>query len=758
MFNVANAGDYAFEIRHGLGALNIWVDGTLLYGNSGYTANVTTQALQNLSAGDHRIRVELKAVTGSYLDIRWLPALGDCATVPTGSFCGEFFDNMTLAGVAKRFQATDAVNFDWGSAAPVTGGSFPADNFSARWTGDFSFENGNYTFTTTTDDGVRVWLDDRLVIDSWKDQWNGVNKQGTPVSAGKHRVKMEYYEKGGGAVAKLGWVKVADGCTTIPNNKFCTEYYANNSLADAPVKLSEDAKVDFAWKDTSPVPDIVPVDKFSVRWQGNFDFAADKYRFIAQADDGMRLWVDGNLVINQWQANVNSEYTYDLPMTAGKHLIKLEYHEESGAATARLSWAQMNECSGVPVGSFCGAFFDGDALAGTAVRTQAASAINFDWGTDRPMQGLKSDLFSARWLGAFDFNAGYYRFSGEADDGIRVWIDDVLVIDHWSMDWQWQGKVQAVPYVPKGQHTVKVEYRESYGNAKAKLGWEEVSGCAVTPENAFCMELYNNQDLSGFARQVLKTDALNFDWAEGQPDPLVAKDGFSARWTGKYLFGDGNYRFITDTDQGVRLWVDGVLVIDKWTQQNSKQQKVLKLAAGLHTLKMEYFDSWSVAKAKLDWGKVLECSATPENQWCGEFYATPDFTGDVADVVLADQINFDWAGAAPSSFMPSDRFTVRWTGNIHFDHGLYRFLTDVDDGVKVWVDNKMLIDAWTAKGPWYGKQRRLTAMTAGCITSRWNTVKIPGLPKRKYGGKKRRIAARKFRKASSVPVSITRGI
>ena len=712
LFNIAKAGDYAFDIRHGRGALKIWVDDVLLYENTGSVANSLSQALKNLSANNHRIRVELKAVTGSYLDIRWLAALGNCTTVPQGTFCGEFFDNMKLEGVAKRFQATNAINFDWGSAAPMSGG-FPADNFSARWTGDFTFENGNYTFTTTTDDGVRVWLDDRLLIDSWKDQWNGVNKQGTPISAGKHRVKMEYYEKTSGALAKLDWVKVTDGCTTLPDNKFCAEYYANNSLTDGPVKIREDASVDFAWKNTSPIPDIVPVDKFSVRWQGNFNFVADKYRFIAQADDGMRLWVDGNLVINQWQTNANSEYTYDLPMTAGKHLIKVEYHEESGDATARLSWAQMKECNGIPVGSFCGAFFDGDALAGTAVRTQTTPTLDFDWGANRPMQGVKSDLFSARWLGAFDFNAGYYRFTGEADDGVRVWIDDVLVLDHWSMDWQWQSKVQSVPYVSKGRHTVKVEYRESYGSAKIKLSWAEVGGCAVTPDNAFCMELYNNQDLSGFARQVLKTDAINFDWAEGQPDPLVTKDGFSARWTGKYLFGNGNYRFVTDTDQGVRLWVDGVLVIDKWTQQNSKQQKVLKLAAGLHTLKMEYFDSWSVARAKLNWSKVLECSATPENQFCGEFYATPDFSGDVADVVLADQINFDWVGTAPSSFVPSDRFTVRWTGNMRFEQGLYRFLTDVDDGVKVWVDDTLLIDAWTAKAPWYGKQRQLSAMTAG---------------------------------------------
>ena len=709
LFNIAKAGDYAFEIRHGLGALNIWVDGILLYSNTGYSANVITQALQKLSAGDHRIRVELKAVTGSYLDIRRLMALSDCKVVPQDSFCGEFFDNMTLAGGAKRFQATDTLNFDWGNSAPVTGGNFPVDKFSARWVGDFTFEDGNYTFTTTTDDGVRVWLDDRLVIDSWKDQWNGVNKQGIPVSAGKHRVKMEYYENGGGAVAKLGWVKTAGGCTTLPDNKFCAEYYANNGLADSPAKLSEDTKVDFTWKDASPMPDVLPVDKFSVRWQGNFDFVGDKYRFIAQADDGIRVWIDGNLVINQWQANINTEYTYDVPLTAGKHLIKVEYHEETGSAAVRLSWEQMKECSGTPVGSFCGSFFDGDTLTGTAVRTQATPLIDFDWGTNRPMHGLKPDLFSARWLGQFDFKVGYYRFIAEADDGIRVWVDDVLVIDHWSMDSQWQGKVQAVPYIAAGKHSIKVEYRESYNSAKVKLDWQAVSDCTTTPENAFCMELYNNKDLTGFARQVLKTDTVNFDWAEGQPDPMVAKDNFSARWTGKQAFGDGYYRFVTDTDQGVRLWVDNTLVIDKWAQQNSKQQKVLKLAAGLHTLKMEYFDSWSVAKAKLNWEKLPTCNNLPENQFCGEFYATPDFSGDLADLVLADQINFDWAGGSPSSLVPSDRFSVRWTGNMRFDKGLYRFLTDVDDGVKVWIDDKLLIDAWVTKS----QQRRLFAMTAG---------------------------------------------
>ena len=847
MFSVPTDGDYAFELRHGLGALKIWIDGTPLYESSGYSAANVSQALRKLTAGTHRIQVELKAVQGSYLNVSWLAALANCNVVPTDGFCGEFFSDMALTGTAKRFQSTERINFDWGSAAPVTGGDIPVDKFSARWVGDFTFKAGNYTFTTTTDDGVKVWLDDRLVIDSWRDQWNGVNTQGVRVGEGVHRVKMEYYENGGSAVAKLNWQKDTDSCVNIPDNKFCTEYFANyslsgnaakvlettsvnfnlngqkapfpeiasgpfssrwlgnvdfvagnynftvktnegvrlwlddklvidswakggdflqvipvtegkhkvqfeyhsyygysggyasakldwtlgkscgavpneqfcaeyypnNALQGLPVKAVNEAKIDSVWKDASPSIDLIPADNFSMRWQGNFDFSADKYRFIAKADDGLRLWVDGNLIIDQWTANISREYIYDLTMTKGSHLIKYEYHENYGWANATLNWEKMSECSDVPVNKFCGSYFNDDTFVNQPLRTQTASAINFDWAANRPLQGINSDGFAVRWEGKFDFNEGYHRFSGEADDGIRVWVGDVKVIDHWEMDWQWQGKVQAVPYISKGQHTVKVEYRERYGSAKINLAWDEVAGCATTPENTFCMELFNNKTLSGIARQVITTDGINFDWAEGQPDPLVSKDGFSARWKGKQRFTAGNYRFTTDTDEGVRVLVDGVPVIDKWTQQNSKQYKILNLTEGFHTITMESFDSWSVARAKLNWDKLPQCSQIPDDRLCAEFYATPDLTGDVVDIVIVDAINFDWAANSPSAFVPKDKFSVRWSGKVNFDADMYRFVTDTDDGVKVFVGGEPLIDAWSLPSPWYGKQRRLKKMTKG---------------------------------------------
>jgi single-stranded DNA-binding protein len=66
-----------------------------------------------------------------------------------------------------------------------------------------SFTAGTHTFSATADDGVRVYLDGTLVIDQWKDQSATTHTVSRTVTAGNHEVKVEYYENGGDAVAKV---------------------------------------------------------------------------------------------------------------------------------------------------------------------------------------------------------------------------------------------------------------------------------------------------------------------------------------------------------------------------------------------------------------------------------------------------------------------------------------------------------------------------------------------------------------------------
>jgi hypothetical protein len=127
------------------------------------------------------------------------------AAVQAQGLKGEYFNNMTLSG-DPALTRTENVGFNWGGSSP--GDPIGADNFSVRWTGSLTPpESGMYTFSTNSDDGVRLWVGGISVVNNWSDHSATVNlgapiylEAGEPVS-----IQMEYYENGGDAVAQLLW-------------------------------------------------------------------------------------------------------------------------------------------------------------------------------------------------------------------------------------------------------------------------------------------------------------------------------------------------------------------------------------------------------------------------------------------------------------------------------------------------------------------------------------------------------------------------
>jgi len=82
----------------------------------------------------------------------------------------------------------------------------------------------------------------------------------------------------------------------------------------------------------------VPNDSFAVRWSGVFTFPAGSTTFRVTADDGIRLWVDGAILIDKWIDQGPTTYTAAKTLTAGTHAVKVEYYENGGGATAIASW------------------------------------------------------------------------------------------------------------------------------------------------------------------------------------------------------------------------------------------------------------------------------------------------------------------------------------------------------------------------------------------------------------------------------------
>lgn len=117
---------------------------------------------------------------------------------------GEYWPNQNLSGSPAAVRNDVTIDFNWGAGSPASG--LPADNFSARWTRAWYFDQGGYRFHAVGDDGIRVYVDNILVIDNWSD---GSRREATGelwLWSGNHDLRVEYYEHTGDA-SIIVWVE-----------------------------------------------------------------------------------------------------------------------------------------------------------------------------------------------------------------------------------------------------------------------------------------------------------------------------------------------------------------------------------------------------------------------------------------------------------------------------------------------------------------------------------------------------------------------
>ncbi len=123
----------------------------------------------------------------------------------------EYFANRDLSGTPALIRVDSEIAFDWGVGSPAP--EIPTDNFSARWTGKLVAPvSGTYALGATADDGVRVYLDGKLVAEDWTEHAPRTITGQVTLEAGRaYDVKVEYFESHIGAVAKLVWMPPSAG-------------------------------------------------------------------------------------------------------------------------------------------------------------------------------------------------------------------------------------------------------------------------------------------------------------------------------------------------------------------------------------------------------------------------------------------------------------------------------------------------------------------------------------------------------------------
>lgn len=237
MFRTKESGTYVFVIRReNVSSIELKVGNKSIYAhNTGVYVPVSV-AKVDLNANE-KYPIEFishdKKITPAIPEQYLVPADGEPGE---HGLKGEYFANRDLEGKPSFTRVDAKVEFDWGSGSPAIG--FPTDNFSVRWTGKLIAPKtmDSCTLTLTSDDGARLYIDGKLVINSWVERGSTTDEYKMSIEAGKeYDIKIEYFQAFGGASAKLGWDLGSSGKGDSELLKHVSIYYHTPSQADETV-------------------------------------------------------------------------------------------------------------------------------------------------------------------------------------------------------------------------------------------------------------------------------------------------------------------------------------------------------------------------------------------------------------------------------------------------------------------------------------------------------------------------------------------
>ncbi len=282
------------------------------------------------------------------------------ASAQSGSaWTGEYYNNAYLSGDPVLTRQDGALAFNWGTASPAP--EVNADNFSVRWAIDPYFEAGTYRFYVLADDQValRVNFPYQPQIDTINNPSVGqILSADVILKAGVHHVQVDYREVTGNAYVYVSWVNLATNPigpnfpvpqAPLPVGGIWTaQYYSNPNLAGTPARIASESTPSHNWGAGSPSANMLG-DNFSARWTSVQTFNTGNYQIRVHADDGVRVYVDGAVLIDEWHPATNVTYTSAIYLLAGQHRVQVDYYEANGIAFLDYSLSPINV--GVPAPS-----------------------------------------------------------------------------------------------------------------------------------------------------------------------------------------------------------------------------------------------------------------------------------------------------------------------------------------------------------------------------------------------------------------------
>ena len=264
--------------------------------------------------------------------------------------------------------------------------------------------------------------------------------------------------------------------------------------------------------------------------------------------------------------------------------------------------------------------------------------IDFDWGEGSPAPDVPPDRFGVVWSGELEAPAsGAFNFTITADDAARLYFTNALVLDVGARRAQPDGAGPPVsvtlPLEAGVRYPMRVVYTELSGPARVRLFWRGpnvprslVPKAVIHPAGLGSQHLaeatnrqgllatyYRDPEFAG-ATFTRVDPMVDFDWSERDPAPGVGRTNFSVRWSGRIQADyTEEYTFYTLTDERVRLWLDGKLLLDRPQQAwlGESKESVALVAGEKYDFRMETRSTSGGAVARLFWSSASVAKTNP---------------------------------------------------------------------------------------------------------------------------------------------------
>ncbi|MDT8301133.1 MAG: LamG-like jellyroll fold domain-containing protein [Sedimentisphaerales bacterium] len=210
--------------------------------------------------------------------------------VPGGGLIGEYFNTMIPSGQPVLKRTEPLIDVDYGTSSPEPD-VVDEDFFSARWRGEVQVAFSEvYTFYTRTNDGSRLWIDDKLIVDKWAWVNRVVDTRGEPielVAGERYSIRMEWFNEDGDAEAHLIWESASEPKAIIPSAAFSPPVRAGApSPANGAVDVRQNAILSWGLGEAAATHEVYfgtdaeavkNADSSSPEYKGTRDLGSESY-------------------------------------------------------------------------------------------------------------------------------------------------------------------------------------------------------------------------------------------------------------------------------------------------------------------------------------------------------------------------------------------------------------------------------------------------------------------------------------------------